>query len=98
MYWHDDAVTSQDEPVLPANNSPQATQSSSAAVALLEAVYRDLAATSLPLALPDAEQARLVIRNSLAQLDDYILPRYRSLDAPLLAVVGGSTVPANPHS
>jgi len=24
-------------------------------------------------------------------LDDYILPRYRSLDAPLLAVVGGST-------
>ncbi len=27
----------------------------------------------------------------MAQLDDYILPRYRSLDAPLLAVVGGST-------
>ena len=25
------------------------------------------------------------------QLDDYILPRYASLDAPLLAVVGGST-------
>ena len=31
------------------------------------------------------------IRNALAQLDDYILPRFRSLDAPLLAVVGGST-------
>ena len=27
----------------------------------------------------------------MAQLDDYIIPRYRSLDAPLLAVVGGST-------
>ncbi|MET1063912.1 MAG: dynamin family protein, partial [Arthrobacter sp.] len=35
--------------------------------------------------------ARLDIRNALAQLEDYILPRYRSLDAPLLAVVGGST-------
>lgn len=46
---------------------------------------------SLPLALPGAEQTRVEIRNAVAQLDDYILPRYRSLDAPLLAVVGGST-------
>jgi hypothetical protein len=60
-------------------------------VALLEAVRRDLGAVILPLALPGAETARLGIRNSLAQLDDYILPRFRSLDAPLLAVVGGST-------
>ncbi|MGY2745933.1 dynamin family protein [Arthrobacter sp. UYCu723] len=62
-----------------------------AAVELLEAVRAELAAVALPLALPDAEQARQDIRNALAQLDDYILPRYRSLDAPLLAVVGGST-------
>ncbi|MFE4541965.1 dynamin family protein [Arthrobacter sp. NPDC056727] len=62
-----------------------------AGVHLLEEVRRDLAAVSLPLALPAADQARLEIRNSVAQLDDYILPRYRSLDAPLLAVVGGST-------
>ncbi|MFP3460377.1 dynamin family protein [Arthrobacter globiformis] len=62
-----------------------------AGVRLLEEVRRDLAAVSLPLALPTADQARLEIRNSVAQLDDYILPRYRSLDAPLLAVVGGST-------
>ncbi|MBK8733433.1 MAG: 50S ribosome-binding GTPase [Actinomycetales bacterium] len=27
----------------------------------------------------------------LHQLDDYVLPRLRSLDAPVLAVVGGST-------
>lgn len=60
-------------------------------MALLEAVHRDLASVSLPLALPGAEQTRLEIRNAVAQLDDYILPRYRSLDAPLLAVVGGST-------
>ncbi|GAA1780986.1 dynamin family protein [Pseudarthrobacter sulfonivorans] len=51
----------------------------------------DLSAVSLPLALADAGQARTEVRNTVAQLDDYILPRYRSLDAPLLAVVGGST-------
>ncbi|HSN37578.1 MAG TPA: dynamin family protein [Arthrobacter sp.] len=61
------------------------------AVELLEAVHRDLAAAELPLALPGSDEARRDIRNALAQLDDYILPRYRSLDAPLLAVVGGST-------
>ncbi|MDQ0849735.1 ribosome biogenesis GTPase A [Arthrobacter sp. B3I9] len=61
------------------------------AVGLLEAVRGALAETALPLALPDAAHARQDIRSALAQLDDYILPRYRSLDAPLLAVVGGST-------
>ncbi|MGO4192941.1 dynamin family protein [Arthrobacter sp. YAF17] len=61
------------------------------AAELLEAVHRDLAATALPLALPGADAARLDIGDALAQLEDYILPRYRSLDAPLLAVVGGST-------
>lgn len=60
-------------------------------VALLEAVRDDLSAVSLPLALADVEQARQDTRNAVAQLDDYILPRYRSLDAPLLAVVGGFT-------
>ncbi len=58
---------------------------------LLEAVRSDLAQVTLPLSAPGAEQARLEVRNAIAQLDDYILPRYRSLDAPLLAVVGGST-------
>ncbi len=60
-------------------------------MALLEEVRADLAAAALPLALPDAEQARRELGQAVAQLDDYILPRYRSLDAPLLAVVGGST-------
>jgi energy-coupling factor transporter ATP-binding protein EcfA2 len=60
-------------------------------VELLEAVRGDLLAAELPLALPGADTARLDIRNALSQLDDYILPRFRSLDAPLLAVVGGST-------
>ena len=63
----------------------------SAAVQLLEAVRSGLAAVTLPLELPAAGQARRDAANAVAQLDDYILPRYRSLEAPLLAVVGGST-------
>lgn len=58
---------------------------------LLEAVRQELSLVTLPLFTPGVEQARLEVRNAIAQLDDYILPRYRSLDAPLLAVVGGST-------
>ncbi|RDV09203.1 ABC transporter [Arthrobacter sp. RT-1] len=61
------------------------------ALVLLEDVRNGLAGVTLPLALPGAEQARLEAANAASQLDDYILPRYRSLDAPLLAVVGGST-------
>ncbi|BAS09554.1 ABC transporter protein [Arthrobacter sp. Hiyo4] len=64
-------------------------------MALLEAVRGDLSAVSLPLALAGVEQARQDTRNAVAQLDDYILPRYRSLDAPLLAVVGVPRAPAN---
>lgn len=73
----------------PGPQTPAARQA--AAVELLESVRRELSAVSLPLALPGADAARLDIRQVLAQLDDYILPRYRSLEAPLLAVVGGST-------
>jgi energy-coupling factor transporter ATP-binding protein EcfA2 len=83
-------VTSHDEPAN-AGNGPHDSRRAAAAVELLEAVHRDLRAAWLPLALPGAEKARLDIGNALAQLDDYILPRYRSLDAPLLAVAGGST-------
>lgn len=66
-------------------------QGAAAAVEALEAARAELAATTLPLAVPEAPEGRQWIRDSLAQLDDYIIPRYRSLDAPLLAVVGGST-------
>ncbi|MFJ4027751.1 dynamin family protein [Paenarthrobacter sp. NPDC089989] len=61
------------------------------AVHALETARDDLSGTALPLALPEAEEGRRWIAEVLAQLDDYIIPRYRSLDAPLLAVVGGST-------
>jgi hypothetical protein len=50
-----------------------------------------LADTQLPLDLGGVEDARGE-RDAIArQLDDYVLPRLRSIDAPALAVVGGST-------
>ena len=50
-----------------------------------------LEATRLPLELPGVALARALRREQLAQLDDYVLPRLERLDAPLLAVIGGST-------
>lgn len=47
--------------------------------------------TVLPLDLPDAFPAREVRQGLVTQLDDYVIPRLSSLDAPLLVVVGGST-------
>ena len=44
-----------------------------------------------PLPVPGANQAREVAGELVTQIDDYLLPRLRRLDAPLLAVVGGST-------
>ncbi|QCU79435.1 ABC transporter [Citricoccus sp. SGAir0253] len=51
----------------------------------------ELDLVSLPLAIDGAARAEAQRRAAADQLDDYVLPRYRSLDAPLLAVVGGST-------
>lgn len=50
-----------------------------------------LKATSLPLETAGAHEGRDTVRRTTAQIEDYVLPRVRSLDAPLLAVVGGST-------
>ncbi|MEV7648716.1 dynamin family protein [Arthrobacter sp. NPDC089319] len=61
------------------------------AVELLEESRGTLELLDLPLDVPGAVEARAAIRAAVAQLDDYILPRYRRLEAPLLAVVGGST-------
>ncbi|MEA4944492.1 MAG: GTPase domain-containing protein [Propionicimonas sp.] len=62
----------------------------SLAVALAQ--LRDvLGAVRLPFDLPGSTQAATQAREATAQLDDYVLPRLARLEAPLLAVVGGST-------
>jgi hypothetical protein len=45
----------------------------------------------LPLPIPGAAEAETARTHALAQLDDYVLPRLARLDAPVLAVIGGST-------
>lgn len=57
----------------------------------LTELRESLAPVRLPLALPQAiEQARAA-REMTTQLNDYVLPRLETIEAPLLAVVGGST-------
>src|SRR5258707_2566627 len=57
----------------------------------LSALRERVDAARFPLELPGAFRARRSRQELLAQLDDYLVPRLRNPDAPLLAVVGGST-------
>ena len=57
----------------------------------LERLRDDLAGVRLDLDLPGAVEARRVRDDLVAQVDDYLLPRLRQMDAPVLMVVGGST-------
>jgi hypothetical protein len=50
-----------------------------------------VAAAPLGLATPGRDATVRTARAVVDQVDDYLLPRLRDLDAPLLAVVGGST-------
>jgi hypothetical protein len=45
----------------------------------------------LPLELPGAAEHRAQLEEMVTQLGDYVIPRVTTLEAPLLAVVGGST-------
>ncbi|MGY1887016.1 ABC transporter [Blastococcus sp. SYSU DS0753] len=55
-------------------------------------VLRDrVAAAPLALATASRDEAVRTARGITDQIDDYLLPRLRDLDAPLLVVVGGST-------
>ncbi|MEV6394783.1 dynamin family protein [Streptomyces sp. NPDC051907] len=57
----------------------------------LSALRDRVAAVRFPLPLPGAPRARQTRAELLAQLDDYLVPRLKEPEAPLLAVVGGST-------
>ncbi|MCW2766645.1 MAG: Dynamin family protein [Nocardioides sp.] len=46
---------------------------------------------ALPLDLKGAEEQRAARQEMVDQLEDYAIPRLMTIDAPLLAVVGGST-------
>ncbi|HNV42854.1 MAG TPA: GTPase domain-containing protein [Ornithinibacter sp.] len=62
-----------------------------ALASVVEALRDEVGQTSLPLEVPSRAAAEASRTALLHQLDDYVLPRLRAIDAPLLAVVGGST-------
>ncbi|GAA0396474.1 dynamin family protein [Microbispora corallina] len=57
----------------------------------LLSLRRHLRHELFPLAIGDVAADRRALRELSGQLDDYLLPRLAAIDAPLLAVVGGST-------
>ncbi|MBT2383111.1 dynamin family protein [Streptomyces sp. ISL-11] len=57
----------------------------------LSALRDRVDAARFPLPLPGAARARRNRAELLAQLDDYLVPRLCAPEAPLLAVIGGST-------
>jgi energy-coupling factor transporter ATP-binding protein EcfA2 len=57
----------------------------------LERLRDDLRAVRLGLAVPGTDEALRVRDDLAAQVDDYLLPRLRQMDAPALIMVGGST-------
>lgn len=59
--------------------------------AVLGTFAEHLRTLELPLPVEGAEEARREVAAALTQLDDHVIPRVESLDAPLLVVVGGST-------
>ena len=59
--------------------------------AVLGTFAEHLRTLELPLPVEGAEDARREVAAALTQLDDHVIPRVESLDAPLLVVVGGST-------
>jgi len=60
-------------------------------VDVVTALGEVLGRTSFPLPAPSAWSAEREAGELTGQLADYLVPRLRSIDAPLMAVVGGST-------
>lgn len=69
----------------------EAHEEGAALVAAVADLRAGIDAVTLPLDLPGRDRQLRERGELLDQLDDYVLPRLRSIDAPLLAVVGGST-------
>ncbi|MGI8681201.1 MAG: ABC transporter [Mycobacteriales bacterium] len=69
----------------------QASAADPPLVAALTALRERITALRLPLEVAGAADARREAAGIVGQIDDYLLPRLRQLDAPLLTVVGGST-------
>jgi energy-coupling factor transporter ATP-binding protein EcfA2 len=67
------------------------TAAGSQMVTALVRLRAALVGADLPLGLPDVADQRAARDEMVDQLEDYVIPRIVTLEAPLLAVVGGST-------
>jgi predicted GTPase len=67
------------------------TPAGSQMLAALVRLRAALQSIALPLELPEVKEQRLARVEMVNQLEDYVIPRIVTLEAPLLAVVGGST-------
>ncbi len=54
-------------------------------------LHQSLATATLPFDLPGVDEVRTARSEMVDQLEDYVIPRLMTLEAPLLVVVGGST-------
>jgi len=68
-------------------NTVSATEMINGLVRLREA----LLGAALPLDLPRVDEQRTARKEMIDQIEDYVLPRLMSIEAPVLTVVGGST-------
>lgn len=89
--WHDVVVTTNNASNPDQDPASFAAPADAEAIEMLTALRDELSKDLFPLEIAGAVESRQAAKDARAQMDDYILPRYRSLDAPLLAVVGGST-------
>ena len=71
--------------------APTPAPAAGAVPAALQDLRDVVASVGLDLPTPDRDAAARSARAVVDQVDDYLLPRLRDLDAPLLTVVGGST-------
>lgn len=78
----------------PANGPRDAAEGEAESTRMLTALVRMRSALQevrLPLELPGVCEQRDAQREMVDQLEDYVIPRLMTIDAPLLTVVGGST-------
>jgi predicted GTPase len=73
------------------SNGGEARDDNAAMLTALVQLRQALQASTLPLELPGAADQRASRTEMIDQLEDYVIPRVMTIDAPLLAVVGGST-------
>lgn len=69
----------------------RAAKNTEALPATLAELHGALLATGLRLEVAGVDDARVARKELVGQIDDYLIPRLQDLEAPLLAVVGGST-------